>query len=158
MPEIEIRLMETKDFEETAKMIIEFNNEILGSLGFYYNLPHFCEELKEYVGTTFIGVKEGKIIGVIGGKFFKIPFVENKAYVEAIWFVRPEYRTLGIKLMAKLESWCKEQGVKYILASRMNEYKAESFDKLYRRLGFVPYEVNYIKDLSKEVSDVKVSV
>ena len=150
---ISIRQGVEADFSQVLTLMKEFQAEILEDYGIDLSTLNF-EEMSKYIGTSFIAEEEGKIIGIIAGQFIKFPMVGEKIYQETIWFVKRNRRKCGLLLMKTLIAWCKEQGVKFIVTSRIMNFKPESFDALYKKLGFMPYEVNYIKDLSREVVNV----
>ena len=147
-----IRKANLNDPDRVVVMIKQFEKEILEDYDVNLNTPNFKEEMLSYVDTSFVAEKDGELIGLLAGRFIKFPFTTNKIYQESIWFMRREYRKSGLLLMNFLEKWCKEQKVKFIVTSRMANYKSEKFDRVYKHLGFIPYEVNYIKNLEKEES------
>lgn len=66
---------------------------------------------------------------------------------EAFWFVSPESRGFGIRLLKKAEEIAKMINVKrFVMTHLLNNY-ADQLARLYPRLGFKALEINYIKHL-----------
>lgn len=142
-----IRQTNLDDFDKIIQLLTEFQDEILKEYGLNLNTPNFKEEMLAYVETSFLAEKEGKLIGILAGKLINFPFSTDRIYQEALWFVCKEYRSVGLRLMNRLVEWCKEQGIKFIVTSRIANFKPEKLDAFYKRIGFIPYEVNYIKEV-----------
>lgn len=147
---IVIRKVLVGDFNKIIQMLTQFQEEILADYGLNLNTPNFKEEMFSYVDSSFVAEKNGELVGIIAGKIINFPFSVDKIYQEAIWFVCKEYRSFGLRLMNRLTEWCKEQDIKFLVTSRMINLQSDKLDVVYKHLGFVPYEVNYIKNISQE--------
>ena len=67
---------------------------------------------------------------------------------EAFWFVHKEYRRRGgVRLIARLEEWAREQGVVRLSLCHLAHMNADALGALYKSLGYRPIEVHYMKRL-----------
>ena len=142
-----IRLMEHKDKDEVIKMIIEFGDEVLESQGINLDPVTIIDQIGKFLDTSFVIENNKGLAGILMGSIVDLPGSKDKVYQESIWFVKKSYRGCGKGLIDKLEGWCKEQGVNYIIASHIATPQAKMMERFYQRRGFKPYEVNYIKHL-----------
>lgn len=60
-----------------------------------------------------------------------------------------KYRKYGVKLLKVLEQNCKAQGITHILMVHMFNSKADKLGEFYRKCGFMPLEIHYIKSLQE---------
>lgn len=88
------------------------------------------------------------ILGGIGGLFYNNPNTGDKVLTEAFWFVDPEHRGQGIKLLKSLENWAIQNQVAQMGICHFVHLNAEALNNLYLRLGFEPVEVFYRKCLT----------
>jgi GNAT superfamily N-acetyltransferase len=95
---------------------------------------------------------KGEFVGGLGGVL--CPDLNNGQLiaVECFWYVAPESRGAGIRLLKAYEKWCAEQGVKRIAMIHLTHVHPGSMRRLYERMGYREVEVNYIKEL-QNVSD-----
>ncbi len=83
--------------------------------------------------------------GMLGG--FLVPLYFNPAYVaaaEVFWFAPKE----GSALKAAFEEWAVESGAYAIQFSAIADDRISAVDRIYRRSGFKPVEMAYLKRVS----------
>lgn len=90
---------------------------------------------------------DGVIHGALGAVKCPDPFNGDLICVENFWYVIPEYRGSGIRLLKQFEAWAKEQGAKRVAMIHLLQLSPKELEHLYIRLGYQPIEVNYIKNL-----------
>ena len=96
---------------------------------------------------AFFIVDNGRAVGVIAGLIVDCLTNGKPALQEVIWFVNPEYRKHGHKLLKAFEDRAKELRVSSIVMGLMVNSMQERLDKLYKKMGYRPFEVQYIKEL-----------
>lgn len=90
---------------------------------------------------------KGEINGAIGLLVYQDINDGELVMQEAFWFVSPESRGFGIRLLKKAEEIAKMINVKrFVMTHLLNNY-ADQLSRLYPRMGFKALEINYIKHL-----------
>ena len=82
--------------------------------------------------------------GVIGAILFKHPFSGELVVSETFWWVDPEHRGAGIRLMREAERWAMERGARKM---QMGEPAGSEMAKFYERAGYAPIEATYQREL-----------
>lgn len=69
--------------------------------------------------------------------------------VECFWYVLPEFRggTAAGRLLKAFERWAREQGAKRMVMVHLLNLTPTELHNTYKRLGYRPVEVNYVKEL-----------
>jgi GNAT superfamily N-acetyltransferase len=92
---------------------------------------------------------DGKMVGALGAMAAPDPNNGDLVTHEAFWFVSAEERRklnrVGLRLLKAYNAWCQEIGAKRQRMSTLLRLKPKKLDKLYRRLGYHPVEVQYEK-------------
>ena len=126
-------------------------HEASGALG------EFCPDLwvdswTQYLdaGAAFILCQQGDDgdpVGMIGG--FLTPDASDGALVaqEAFWFVDPRERGIGLGLLDAFLSVAETLGAKRVMLTHTRRLKPKALGRLYRRMGFKPFETMYAKEL-----------
>lgn len=99
------------------------------------------------MGKIF-GVYENEaMVGAIGGIIAPDLNDGEICATEAFWFVTPENRGSGIKLLLHFIKYAEEIGcVRLNMVHLFNEH-ADKLSKLYKKKGFSPVEVHYVLTL-----------
>jgi|DEB3_MinimDraft_2_1074329.scaffolds.fasta_scaffold05128_3 GNAT superfamily N-acetyltransferase len=91
--------------------------------------------------------EKGGINGAIGLLVYQDINDGELVMQEAFWFVSPESRGFGLRLLKKAEEIAKMINVKrFVMTHLLNGY-ADQLSRLYPRMGFKALEINYIKHL-----------
>lgn len=156
---ITIRQASPDDWIDVSILLQDFHAEV------YENIPEMMEvysRLKVVLSymnmaerdipfAIFLAYDGDSLIGMSGGKMTTHNWMKTRWGIEDFWFVKEEYRNgknnVGIKLYNKLINWFKENGAEKISMTRFTF--AENIDKFYRKKGFVPYEITYVKDVKE---------
>ena len=107
--------------------------------------------------TTFISTKVGivfglfndkDLIGMIGGIIFPDPNDGDLVATEMFWYVDKTQRGIGgIKLFELFKKWAILAKAKRLIMVHLVELMPEKLDRFYRKQGFLPTEISYIKEL-----------
>ena len=104
-------------------------------------MAELCETLISK-GTLIVSEKEGEIIGMLG--FIIYPhFISGDIFAgEVFWWVEPEHRGEGLRLLKEMKSRARAAGAKFYQMIAPNESEAKVV-RLYRRLGCELVESTY---------------
>lgn len=92
--------------------------------------------------------EERELIGVLGAVVLPDPNDGVLIGSEFFWWVVPEARGHGLKLLKEYERWAVEdKGAKRIGMVHLLSLSPESLGKLYERRGYKAIEVHYIKEI-----------
>jgi GNAT superfamily N-acetyltransferase len=99
------------------------------------------------MGVVLISEQDGKPTGAIAG--FVHPDISDGVLTlsEAFWYVTPESRGHGIKLLKAFEDFAKSSGCERVMMIHLLEINAEALSKIYARRGYKAIEIHYVKDL-----------
>lgn len=136
-PEIARR---AREFYVEAKFPGVFNEEVFTS-----NWTYFIEN---NVGALFALVKDGQIVGAIGGVIFPDTTSGDLRASEMFWFVGKEHRGGGIALMDAFESWAKERGARQITMAFLQDSMPDVVKGIYERRGYRLFEAHYLKEVT----------
>jgi GNAT superfamily N-acetyltransferase len=96
-------------------------------------------------GTVLV-LDRGTLIGMLGLVVFVHPWAGSRVTSELFWWVEPEVRGDGVKLLKAGERWAREQGSAQLHLVAPTARVAE----FYTRLGYRALETEFIKDLREE--------
>lgn len=95
-------------------------------------------------GALFVSERDGIVTGMIGLLLYTQPLSGEPMASELFWWVEPEHRGHGVRLMKQAEAWARAQGA---TALQMIAPTSE-VEQLYQRLGYDRIEVAYQKALA----------
>ena len=114
-------------------------------------LSTFCELIQSGRGIVLASFDlrgdKRTITGALGGVLAQSPFNETVNAIEMFWYVLPEHRGHGIKLLRAFEAWAVERGADYVCMIHLQKLQPEALGQLYLRLGYRLIESNYLKAL-----------
>lgn len=93
--------------------------------------------------SSWVAEQDGRLVGMLGMLTFYHPMSGEHVASEIAWWVEPEARGAGIKMLRVAEAWAKEQGATRLLMIAPNEH-VETF---YKRTGFARVEASYQRSL-----------
>ncbi len=110
--------------------------------------PHALKRLMEGLvalpsGAVFVTPDTGKITGMIGVHIYNHPMSDELVAAELFWWVEPEARGCGVKLLKRAERWASNMGASRLQVVAPNDRVAS----LYQRRGFAKLEVQYERSL-----------
>ena len=94
-------------------------------------------------GMVFVSEQDGNLTGMIGVIATHHPHSGDKVMSELFWYVRPGARGHGVRLLRTAEDWARRNGIRKSITVAPNE----DVEHLYTRLGYLPLERQFIKDL-----------
>lgn len=94
-------------------------------------------------GVGFVSEREGRTNGMIALLIYAHPYSGIRTAFEVVWWVDPEARGCGMRLLSAAEKWAKENGAE---AMQMVA-PTEKVGHLYERLGYKPVETSYQRSL-----------
>lgn len=94
-------------------------------------------------GATFVSGTDATLTGMIAVLAYDHPFSGERTAFEVVWWVDPEARGDGLRLLRAAEGWAREQGIRKMQMVAPNE----RVGALYRRLGYAPVETSYQRSL-----------
>lgn len=112
---------------------------------------HFVKKWNEILdggtGVILASFKENTITGAIGAVLTQHLFSSKMMAVECFWYVLPEHRGDGIRLLKAFEEWAVKAGAELLAMIHLLSLQPEKLGSLYRRMGYHPVEVNYLKEI-----------
>lgn len=66
------------------------------------------------IGTVFVAERDGEVVGMIGLLCFQHPISGEATVAELFWWVEPEHRGNGVRLLKRAEQWAREQGATHV--------------------------------------------
>lgn len=94
-------------------------------------------------GLVLVDDRDDEITGMIGVIATLHPFSGESMLSELFWYVLPAARGGGVRLLLAAEAWARANGVVKSLMVSPNK----TVSALYQRLGYVPLERQFIKNL-----------
>lgn len=93
--------------------------------------------------------KPGQIVGYMGLTSFESPLSSQMIANEHCWFVMPEYRGNGLRLIHAAKKWAKEEGCSHLLltASNLASDLHDEVCTMYEKLKFKKFETSYISEV-----------
>jgi len=140
---------------ELTRLCQAFSDEALNEYGLGVEQDRLDQMIEVCKDISFFLVvpdpahlNQYKPVGVIAGFMVNNMTNGKPAVQEVIWYVDKEYRSHGKKLMDAFEDLARERGATSLVMGLMCNSMQDRLDKFYKRLGFRPFEVQYIKELS----------
>lgn len=129
-----------------CELIELFFNEHLSMRGYEFSFQKALTDFDNYVSNPCIAGlvidNNGSIDGFIGGFVAEKLFLSGKTLSELMWYVRPEKRREGLRLLQSFEELAKEHGCKDIM---MIGLEGTPVGGIYERMGYVKQESMYSK-------------
>lgn len=94
-------------------------------------------------GVILVSSKGEVLTGMIALLAYDHPFSGERMAFEVVWWVQPEARGDGVKLLKAAEEWAREHGIGKVQMVAPND----RVGALYQRLGYAPVETSYQRSL-----------
>mgnify|MGYP001576396753 CR=1 FL=1 len=94
-------------------------------------------------GTVMVSLEEGSVTGMIGAFVYEHPMSGERIAGEAFWWVEPEKRGCGVRLMKAVEAWANDRNAVRLTMIAPTDKVA----RLYRACGYDKLEEHYQKDI-----------
>jgi len=143
-----IRRAEPKDMERILEMGQRFVAEtsylsILGGVSIERVMTTIANVALSPDGVILLSGENGSTSGMIAMLTYDHPFSGERTAFEVVWWVDPEARGNGVRLLKAAERWAKEQGAVKVQMIAPNE----RIGALYTRLGYSPVETSFQRSL-----------
>jgi len=95
-------------------------------------------------GTVLVSERDGVVVGMIGLLLFENPISGELTAGELFWWVEPEHRGIGVRLLKRAEQWARRAGARkvHMIAP------TPEVGQLYDRLGYGYLEAAYQKAIA----------
>jgi GNAT superfamily N-acetyltransferase len=91
-------------------------------------------------GCLMLVALEGDaIVGMIGATVFEHPMSGERTATEVCWWMEPEHRGAGVRLLRRFFTWAKAEGATVVQMIA----PTPDVGQLYERLGFAAIETTY---------------
>lgn len=141
-----IRRVELKEVKSVIEMAKRFENE---TAFVPVDIDHATKMYSGLIGSgkgVMIALfKDDKVVGAIGGICGPDLHYPRTVGIETFWFVIPECRGDGVRLLNFFEQWAKEKGCDYTALVHLADSHPESLKKLYERRGYDLVENHYMR-------------
>lgn len=134
--------------DDVARLCKAFSEESLNEYGLGVEQGRLNEMIEICKDLSYFLLADGKPVGVIAGMMVQNLTNGKPALQEVIWYVDLDYRSHGKLLLDAFEDLARERGAGSIVMALMCNSMSDRLDKFYKRLGYRPFEVQYIKELS----------
>lgn len=132
--------------------LVELGMRFMHESGYAAHLtanPNAHAELAERLitdvsGLVLVDERESEIVGMLGAIATVHPHSGDRVMAELFWYVAPDARGSGVRLLQEAEHWAITNGVR---KSIVVAPEGSSVDLLYVRMGYKPLERQFIKDL-----------
>ena len=146
-----VRNANLEDYDLVTPLGIEFiKNSPMGHVDFdEYSFKSLFESMVKG-GSFWVLVSGDEVVGICGALAFPLYF--NSDYLlaqELFWYVDPDHRGSGYKLLNSLEEWAKDEGVHTIHMFALEDKSIETMKKVYAKKGYHPIERTFSKELKK---------
>lgn len=145
----EIRIGTRDDIEGALPLFRAFYEESIKQY-FPYTEELLVKEMEQYADnkSSLVMIEDGKVVGLIAGKFVHFPMSNFKIYQETAWYVLPEHRKNGMKLFKENERYCKSIGIDSIVMGNMGNLNEEKMKRFYKSMGYQCMETQFVKRIS----------
>ena len=156
---IKISKFKFKELPQIADLVLsEFVGEIHGHIEELESsndasstkfIEDYIYRAEERIDSIIYVAKDGdKVIGAAGGSITEHHWSSVKWGNEDFWFVKKEYRKgkTGLKLFNLLMKWFEDNGADKICMTHYSWNPKVS--KFYKKKGFKPFEINYVKEVA----------
>ena len=94
-------------------------------------------------GVILVSEKDQSLTGMIGLLAFNHPYSGERTAFEVVWWVEPESRGAGVRLLKAAEQWARDQGIGKMQMVAPND----RVGRLYERSGYAKVETSYQRSL-----------
>jgi GNAT superfamily N-acetyltransferase len=98
-------------------------------------------------GALFLLERTGEVCGALGAIIFPDPNDGDLVASEMFWFVAPEARGAGLRLLGAFEAWAAERGAQRLGMVHLATAGADRLAKLYERRGYRCVQTDYLKEI-----------
>ena len=97
--------------------------------------------------NAFLLIVDDKCQGILAGVEIASLLNKKRIYQELLWYMNEPFRSHGVRLLKYVQKTLKQMGFDTIIMALMTNSKAEKIERLYKAMGYRPFEAHYIKAL-----------
>jgi predicted N-acetyltransferase YhbS len=144
-----IRHLNPEDKDQFISLIEAFFKERLEIDGEQFDIDNASKTFDLMIGMesvlALVAEQDGKIVGTIVGMIGDVLFGKGRMAQEMVWYVYPQNRGCGIRLIKSFESIAKDLGCDSLLMWGMQNDKSNDY---YIRSGYKHIQNSYQKRIS----------
>jgi GNAT superfamily N-acetyltransferase len=133
---------------EISRLCQAFSDESLKEYGLEVENERLEQMIEVCKDISFFLCVDGKPVGLIAGFIINNLTNGRPALQEVIWYVDKPYRSNGRQLLNYFEEAAKNLGCYQVVMALMCNSGAEKLDSFYKRMGYKPFEVQYMKEIA----------
>lgn len=131
--------------------IVAMGRRFITETGYAARIPVNPTQMQAFVerlidgefATVFVADEGGDVIGMIGAFTYQHPISDEFLASEVFWWVEPERRGSGLRLLRAAERWARAKGaVKLQMIAPTPEV-----ERIYAALGYDKVETTYAREL-----------
>lgn len=144
---MEFRFADLSDVKGIVATVVNFAKN-KGSKTEYnlFSSRHLESELTRLInspsGCVILSVESNRVVGVLVGTISGSLFSPALAAEELMWWIEPEYRGRGLKMMRMFEQWAKDSGAVMCVMSGFDD-----LEKFYKLKGYEKRSTHYTKEV-----------
>lgn len=135
------------DFERIARAFFTESGSS-GTLNFGSFVTLWNKMMVDGVAVMFGQWRGDRLIGVLGGVLAPNLFTGGVLASELFWYVLPEHRNQGTRLLFAFVNWAKTVRVDQLLMGHLHFAVSERVSTTYSRLGFKKLETMYSMEIT----------
>jgi len=143
------RAVADADWDQMGDLAVKFYEEkpIPGQIDRRIWISNWSKWVAADVAVIWVAEDNKIIRGAVGGIQTQDPSTNEWMMVEAFWFVEPENRGCGVKLLLKWIAVAKARQCKRLTMVHLSDLDSKRVGTLYLRLGMKPLETHYWKNI-----------
>lgn len=144
-----VRELSTEEIPELLELARMFfvEGKFDGELSEETFVSYWKKLIELRVGAVLSVQSGSEVIGMIGIIKFQCNFTGRTMAMEGFWYVKPQFRGHGLKLLRAFENWAKSNSVSKIWMSHLARLNGDRMAVLYDKLGFSLAEHLYAKEI-----------
>lgn len=147
---VKVTKVPKEDIPLIAEIGRSFHNEVPSIINTYntdITIQSITALLDGGIGRLYGLVEDDKYVGVLLAIVAPDLFTGVLSAKELAWYVKPEHRRYGIKLLRRFEEDAVNEGVSSIFLCHLVDSMPDKVARLYTKLGYSKQDVIYRKDL-----------
>jgi GNAT superfamily N-acetyltransferase len=109
-----------------------------------YTTKIYQEIIRKNSGAMFLLKDDKKLVGALGCVKRNDLHNGDLIAIETVWYVHPEYRGGGLKLLNAFDRWAKEEGCKKKAMIHLEDSLPDKLKKIYEKKGYQLVESHYM--------------
>jgi len=133
---------------DVTRLCQAFSDESLHEYGLEVKPDRLAQMTEVCKDISFFLTIDRKVVGLIAGMKQENLTNGKLALQEVIWYVDKDYRANGRILLQYFEEAAKMMGASCVVMGLMCNSGMDKLDKFYKRMGYKPFEIQYLKEIT----------